>query len=404
MSSDLEQSQTVVTDKFARNSSNGLLKSFKCDNLESLLEKKNAFYLVDLDKVKEKYDNWVKELPMVIPYYAVKCNPDHLIIKTLGELGCGFDCASKNEIERVLTINKNINKEKIIYANPIKAKSYIEYAKQEGITLMTVDSVDEIIKIKDVYPEAKILIRILTDDRGSLCRFSNKFGATLEQAEEIIGLCINLGLDILGVSFHVGSGCSNPKLFDHAIKNARILFDRANEYGIKMNILDIGGGFPGFDNEKISFNQIAKVISKSLNEYFPQSIDVKIIAEPGRYFVTESHTLFVNIIGRKITSSNDKILYYVDDGTYQSFNCIMYDHVNPRCEIIKKTCPHENKYKSTIFGQTCDSIDQIMDNVSLPKLEIGDWLLFHNMGAYTVASGSKFNGFDNPSIYYLSSK
>lgn len=205
---------------------------------------KDPFYIVDLEDICNKHINWITRLPRVEPHYAVKCNTDSMLLKLLAFLGAGFDCASKNEIQRVLDMG--VAPHRIIFANPCKQASNIKYACKMGVEYMTFDNENELYKIKEHHPEAKCVLRIITNDEDAVCRFSMKFGADMDTSLKLIETCVQLGIDLVGVSFHVGSGQMSPKAFVEAIRNARQLFDYAREdYGLKFHLLDLGGGYPG---------------------------------------------------------------------------------------------------------------------------------------------------------------
>jgi len=204
------------------------------------------------------------------------------------------------------------------------------------------------------------------------------------------------------VSFHVGSKCGDTETYEIAIKDAKALFNIGNELGLKMYMLDVGGGFPGAEKESpIRFEEIAKVINENIDKYFNDVEDLKVIAEPGRYFASKSHTLVFNVIGKKkvIENGETKFLYYMNDGVYGCFNCIMFDGATP--EICPFNERNEKRYKSTIFGPTCDSIDTISRNVELPELVVGEWCYVENFGAYTQAAASNFNGFQKIDNNYI---
>jgi diaminopimelate decarboxylase len=361
-----------------------------------------AAYFVDLGAVLRKYKEWVTHLPRVKPFYAVKCNPNAAILHTLASLGVNFDCASKNEIQRILGLG--VLAKRIIYANPTKMKSHIRFAAGAGVEMMTFDNADELRKIHETYPNSKIVLRIITDDSHSICKFSTKFGAPLSTCRDLIGLAKELELDLVGVSFHVGSGCMSVQSFVDAITSAHRVFQVAEEFGYKMTVLDLGGGWPGHDNGQITFPEIASAIAPVLDQYFP---DTDLIAEPGRYFVSESHTLAVNVFAKRVmedpSTGNKKFLYYVNDGVYQSFNCIMFDHYEPK-PLVLDNKDRTELHKCTIFGPTCDSMDCIAKDIQLPELQVGEWLFFKNMGAYTTAASSPFNGFKaSPTTLYITS-
>src|SRR5690606_18716484 len=118
----------------------------------------------------------------------------------LAALGTGFDCASKTEIQEIL--NLGVNPSRIVYAHPCKTASYLRYAAQEGVGLMTFDNVEELQKIKRIYPNARLLLRISTDDSKALCQLSLKYGAPLATVPELLQTAVELSLNVVGVSFH----------------------------------------------------------------------------------------------------------------------------------------------------------------------------------------------------------
>jgi len=389
-----------VVKKFEVKQVSGKIEDLILNKIKDEAFEEEAFYFIDLGTVLRKYREWIQHLPRVKPFYAMKCNPNLAIMKTLASLGVNFDCASKNEMAAVLGLG--VHPSRIIYANPTKMKSHIHFARENKVEMMTFDNADELRKCAEIFPDAKLVLRIITDDSRSVCKFSTKFGAPLNQVPGLLQLAKDLNLNIIGVSFHVGSGCMSALSFADAIRNAHEVFVEAEKYGFKFNFLDLGGGWPGSDDDGINFGEIADYIAPLLDEFFPA--DVEIIAEPGRYFVAESHTLAVNVFAKRqqIATDGDKsYLYYINDGVYQSFNCIFFDHINPKPLVL---VPGERKdtHKCTIFGPTCDSMDCISKDIMLPELEVGEWLYFKCMGAYTVAAASNFNGFKNmPNTYYI---
>ncbi|KAM6979637.1 ornithine decarboxylase isoform 2-T2 [Aplochiton taeniatus] len=384
-------------------------------NEASMTDDRDAFYVCDLGDVLKKHLRWTRTLPRVAPFYAIKCNDSRALVMTLASLGTGFDCASKTEIQLVQSLG--VDPSRIIYANPCKQVSQIKYAAAHGVQMMTFDSEVELMKVARCHQGAKLVLRIATDDSKAVCRLSVKFGATLKACRGLLERAKELGLDVIGVSFHVGSGCTDPETYTQAISDARIVFDIGDEVGFKMNLLDIGGGFPGSEDTKLKFEEIAAVINPALDKYFPTDCNITIIAEPGRYYVASAYMLAVNIIAKKVImneqsasdeeddGTNDRtLMYYVNDGVYGSFNCLLYDHAHCLPTLHRKPKPDERMYPSSIWGPTCDGLDRIVEQHALPDLQVGDWLLFENMGAYTVAASSTFNGFQKPDMYYVLSR
>jgi ornithine decarboxylase len=322
-----------------------------------------------------------------------------MLLHILAKLGCGFDCASKDEI--ILAKSTGVSTDNLLYANPVKDNESLQFARSQDVDYLTFDTCCELDKIKVCHPDAKCIIRIQVDDSGSECQFNTKFGCTLEEVKELLELAKIDKINIVGTSFHCGSNCKVKGQFMNAIRDAKKVFDIAKNYGFTLNILDIGGGFPGCDDDVITFEQIADEINKAIDMYF-NDIDVKFIAEPGRMFSASSHTLVATIIGIKnsISIANEEIFKYtLNDGVYGSFNCIIFDHAVPK--ILPFNERTEKTYKSTLFGPSCDSIDVITKDAELPKLAIGDRVFVLNFGAYTKASSSSFNGFRTTLNYYI---
>ena len=332
---------------------------------------------------------------------AVKCNPDKEILRLLAAMGTGFDCASKAEIDLVLSLG--IDPSRIIYAQPCKTKSYLRHARKAGVKQMTFDNSDELLKIKTCFPDAELVLRILTDDSASLCRLSAKYGASLEDAEELLRIAKDLELHVAGVSFHVGSGASDPSSFHKSVSDARYVFDRAADFGYDLNLLDIGGGF--VDE---TFELFAGSINDAVATYFPG--DVRIIGEPGRYYASNAFTLATNVIARREvivnTTTEHSYMLYLNDGVYGNFSNIIFDHQHPVPQVLSTGSTSEKMTEYSIWGPTCDGIDIIKAQHFLPGvIDVGDWLFFENMGAYTKCSATRFNGFtDNHEVIYISSE
>lgn len=411
----------------------------------------DPFYVVDLEDLCNKHINWLTHLPRVEPHYAVKCNTDKMLLKLLAYLGAGFDCASKAEIQTVLDLG--VSPDRIIFANPCKQSSMIKYAYKKGVDTMTFDNEHELYKIKELHPNAKVVLRIKTDDKDAICQFSIKFGADMETAYRLVKIAMDLELDLVGVSFHCGSGQMDPKAFSESIANARNIFDHVREtYDYKMYLLDIGGGYPGDSNGSELFNSISTEINKSLELLFPQEYfdelngtedrKLRIIAEPGRYYAASAFTLCINVIAKRVMNSNEQlesqhkaelarmesqvmtvkemntevvyetksvdtsktVMYYVNDGVYASFNCLFYDHSIVEPIMLGNKClNNERLVKSSIWGPTCDGLDLINKEVYIPELEIGEFLAYKDMGAYTLSGAVAFNGIPLAKCIYTAS-
>jgi len=244
-----------------------------------------------------------------------------------------------------------------------------------------------------------LILRVQTDDALAQCPLSNKFGAAPADCGQLLLQALALGMKVVGVSFHVGSGCSQPGAFRGALQRAKDVFEEAERQGLQMTLLDIGGGFPGWDEEgQATFADHAKDISELLEELFP-SPAIRVIAEPGRFFVATAKSLLTTVVSVAEGASGCRL--YLNDGLYGSFNCILYDHASVPHPVVLRDgleLPHDDVRLGpagpcTIFGPTCDGFDVISESMHMPRLKVQDRLLFPDMGAYTSAASTSFNGF-----------
>jgi diaminopimelate decarboxylase len=270
---------------------------------------------------------------------------------------------------------------------------------------------DELLKLSKI-PNQKfeLLLRIATDDKDSICKFSNKFGANPKDAEKLLLYAKSLGLPVVGVSFHVGSGCGDANSYTKSLANVADIFEISPKIGIPpLKIVDIGGGFPGNSKgyggkNSPTFEDIASTIRLGIHDFrrrFANDHNIKFIAEPGRFFVSDAVTIATHIYARK---GDDPQSLYVDDGVYGSFNNVIYDHACPHpCKIVFDNNRQLTAMHTNVFGPTCDGLDQICkaENTLLPYCDEDDWLEWENMGAYTHTASFIFNGYTHyPEKFY----
>lgn len=389
-----------------------LSKNLECDD--------RAFFIMNVGKVVEQYEQWRRLMTRIEPYYAVKCNNDPLLLRVLADLGTGFDCASKGEIDQVLSLG--VPAERIIFANPCKTRNYIRYASNVGVKAMTFDNQEELVKVAALHPDAQMILRIAVSDDTAQCPLNIKFGAEpVNVAPALLQVARELNVNVVGISFHVGSGCRDPTAYAVAIAHCRRLFDLGAQLGHSMDIIDIGGGFPGSPNKQVLFEKIADVVNASLDNHFASwegnraGLPLRVIAEPGRYFASAAYTLIVSVMAKTAVPANritlnqadadlTAYMYYINDGVYGSFNCVLYDHAFPEGEPLFPNDDNDEHTWAAVWGPTCDGLDLVMAKCRLPRLQDGDWMRFDNMGAYTVAAGSEFNGFPRPQCFYFADR
>lgn len=375
----------------------------KLSMLEKLAEKNGTpIFVVDHDIIRKNYQDFKTHLPRVQIFYAVKANSDKEIIKTLYEMGSSFDVASMNEF---LLVHGNIEKlsdeerqkyiwEKIIYANPIKDITTLKDLDKYK-PLVTFDNLEEIKKIKIHAPNAGLVLRIKVPNTGAMVELSSKFGADPGLAVDMIEKAYTEGLVVEGLSFHVGSQTTNFENYIQALSIASGIINEAKLKGFeKIKILDIGGGFPApYDVNVEPFKNLARKLNSEFDRLFDDSIEI--IAEPGRFMIATACTAISSVIGK--ADRDGKRCYYINDGVYHTFSGIIFDHCKYHLQAFK-TGP---KQLCSVFGPTCDALDTISLAEELPELDVGEMVYSENIGAYSRASSTWFNGFPPAKIVHI---
>jgi ornithine decarboxylase len=359
-------------------------------------------FIIDHDMIRRNYRLFKKHLPAVQAYYAVKANSHPEIVRTLFDEGASFDVASYNEFMQVYTYLRHFNPkeknfyiwDKIIFSNTIKDHHTLGKIKKYK-PLMTYDNADEVCKIARHCDTAGLVLRLKVPDIGSQVEMSSKFGAEPADALALIRQAFDSGLIVEGLSFHVGSQCTNFENYTVALQLSSEIFNEARRLGYPLKIVDIGGGFPvPYDSDSPRFEKLARIIAAECKRLFPA--DTELIAEPGRFIVATAAVLISEIIGR--ARREGKLFYHINDGVYHSFSGVVYDHWIPNFRALRKG----KEEVCAVVGPTCDSFDKITTAESLPgNLRIGDLLVTANIGAYSIASSTKFNGFDGARILHL---
>ncbi|MCJ7797582.1 MAG: type III PLP-dependent enzyme [Thermoleophilia bacterium] len=360
-------------------------------------------FVVDHDELRKNYATFRKYLPRVQAYYAVKANSDPAIVKTLFDAGASFDVASMPEFMIVHELIREMPEkerqawiwDKIIYANPIKANGTLRQLDRYK-PLVTYDNLEEIKKIKKYAPRAGLALRLRVPNTGAMVELSSKFGASSGEAVDLILAAAKEGLTVEGISFHVGSQTTNFDNYVQALNLAANVFREAKSRGYdKMFLVDIGGGFPApYDDSVRPFRELAKILKREIDRLFPK--EIQILAEPGRFLVASAGTAVSTIIGKAVRDG--KLCFYVDDGVYHTFSGVIFDHCHYHFQSFKKG-PEEI---CSVFGPTCDALDVVSMSERLPSnLKLGDMIYSQNIGAYSHASSTSFNGFPPAKVVHV---
>ena len=360
-------------------------------------------FVIDHAEVRRNYAEFRKHLPRVQAYYAVKANPDPKIIRTLYEAGASFDVASMPEF---LIVYENIkglpDKERqdwiwdrIIYSHPVKAIEALRELDPYR-PLVAYDNLEEVRKVKRHAPHAGLVLRVKVPNTGSMVELSSKFGCAPGEAVDLIEAAHRQDLVVEGLSFHVGSQCTNFENYIQALNISAAIFEEAWTRGYrKLNILDIGGGFPApYDANVKPFAELARLLNAEFDRLFPRHIEI--LAEPGRFIVATAGTLVASIIGK--AARDGKLCYYINDGVYHTFSGILFDH----CQYHLRSFKKGRTQICAVFGQTCDALDAVSLAEELPpNLKIDDLLYSENIGAYSHASSTFFNGFPPAKVAHV---
>ncbi|KNE68459.1 hypothetical protein AMAG_12637 [Allomyces macrogynus ATCC 38327] len=379
-----------------------------------------SILVADVGHIFRQYNQWREYLPNVEPFYAVKCNSAPVILETLVCAGAGFDIASKWELDQVLAAGADPSK--IIYANPYKPVSHLRHAAAAGVRLMTFDTVGELHKIRAHHPNPLLVLRVGVGTGHARIALDTVGVDPQHEARTLLLEAKRLGLDIVGVAFHVGTGCFNARAFQEAVANARLVFTTTSELGFNMTLLDEGGGFPGGPatdpcdgRDGPSFADMAAVLRDAIAREFANT-SVRVIAEPGRYFVAHAYHLAVNVIGHRMhapTSPNvlPRQHLRICDGAFSLFG--PGNHPRGPYVLVKdgemvadpeRFSTQGQLFPTTCYGPTCAPIDLVVESYMLPNMQPGDWLLFDVMGAYSVSMTTGFNGFRHTPVVWTNTE
>ncbi|MCP9260282.1 Ornithine decarboxylase [Dirofilaria immitis] len=377
----------------------------------------DPFFVMNVEIINDVLENWFKKMPDVKPFYALRCNPDDVLLKVLTQnIDMGLCCSNRYEVEMAMKI---VGVNRIIYRNPMWTRGNIRHAKECGIQTVIIETEDDLKRFTTYYSEARIILRV-TMDRKMINDPLTDDNLDVEKAINLLRSTKYPSVRIRGISFSIRSICTTPTIYSYAIAQCRRLFDIGLEVGHKMEILDVGDGFPSMSAiDGLSFDQIAKSLHAALEFFFPSKLfkHIKIIAEPGAYFATSPFSLVTRVIDKRLIDgsflTNDEsdvgtigYIYQINEGFYGAFGCKLLTHRNPICSPLMIFGEKMSTYAAVIGPESCDT-DVILSLTRLPPLQVGDWLIWHDMGAYTIASHD-ISERENPSLviqyYYRSEK
>ncbi|KAM9838474.1 antizyme inhibitor 1b [Aulostomus maculatus] len=374
---------------------------------EQTLTEKSAFVVGDLGALMRQHVCWQSIVPRLQPYYPVKCNSSAAVIEVLASLGLGFVCTNKAEVNLVL--EHGVPPENIILSGVCKQLSHIKDAAKNNVQHLVCENEAELSKISRLHPSAKLLLQLTTEAHAA--ETSMAFGSSLKSCRHLLEAAKDLGLQVVGVTFHIPSSCQDlQQAYTLALSDARCVFDMGVDLGFNMNILDIGGGFTGSD---FQLKQVESAVRPLLDAYFPPLSGVQVLAQPGSFYVASAFSLAVNVIAKKVVThhwdsltpgehnEDTKFLYYMNEGVYGPFSLKLLGNTIAAPSVHKHVlCAEEAVYPSSLWGPSLDQLDQVVERCLLPELSVGDWLLFSNMGACGLEGLSCLSSAPQLPVYY----
>ena len=349
--------------------------------------------VVDCEQVRRQYRALRAALPGVDLHYALKPLPHASVVATLKDEGAFFDLATTGEVELVKA--QGIAPERCIHTHPIKRDSDIRDALRFGVTTFVADNPDEIRKFVRYRKRAELLLRVCFRSPTAVCDLSKKFGCEPGAVLGLIEQARRLGVRVRGLSFHVGSQATDPSKYIEAVQACTNLIAEALLAGLpSLDVLDIGGGFPvAYNDAVMPIDEFCAPIRAALAK-LPKH--VRVIAEPGRFIAAPAAIAVSTVMGK--AKRDGRWWYYLDDGLYGSYSGQLFDHAKYPVAALRDG---GELFASVLAGPTCDSIDVIDDNISLPELEVGDLVVGRMMGAYTWASATDFNFFKRAKVVVM---
>ncbi|HUN24713.1 MAG TPA: type III PLP-dependent enzyme [Steroidobacteraceae bacterium] len=352
--------------------------------------------IVDCERVRTQLAKLRRALPRVDLHYALKPLPHPAVVQTIIDEDGYLDLATTGEVQ--IAQRLGVDPSRCIHTHPIKRDADIRNALHFGIRTFVADNPDEVRKFERLRGAAELLLRVSFRSPGAVCDLSRKFGCDPEDVLALARLAAELGIDVRGLSFHVGSQAADSGKHVEAIEAcAKLMAGARRERLGTLDTLDIGGGFPIEYVQPVA--DIANFCAPIRAALAKLPRRVRIIAEPGRYIVGPAAIGVASVMGRARREGH--WWYYLDDGLYGSYSGQLYDHARYPVEPLRDG---GERLPAVLAGPTCDSIDVIAENLLLPKLEPGDLIVGRAMGAYTWASASEFNFFPKATVVSVNTK
>ena len=373
-----------------------LPSNYTDDELKVIESLPTPLLVIDCEQIRQNVRAIQQALPGVGVYYALKCNPDAEIVRTLAAMGIGFEIASQQEAQYLLQLH--VPASQIVCFHTIKSPAFLQFLHAHQIDIVAVDSAEELYKIALYAPNSRVVVRVEVPNDGSVVDLSGKFGIAPQDAPQLLVQAQALGLRPYGITMHVGSQCVELAAWEKAVRICMDAWAETRRLGLELRLFSLGGGLPvPYRKPIVSLADIGDVITKhDLNGLHGGQGMVTV--EPGRAIAATAGTMVTSIIG--IARRASGLWAYLDVGV---FNGLMETLLNNDYEFYPLFVSGEDRpvVRYNLGGPTCDSVDTPFRNVELPELRIGDRLYVLHTGAYSASCAGSFNGFFPPSVVYF---
>ena len=349
--------------------------------------------VLDIDQVEANYAELKAGMPTAHIHYAVKANPHPAILNRLVKLGCKFDAASTQEIE--MCLDAGAVPADISYGNTIKRVQDIAWAWKQGIKLYSADSEEELHKLSKHAPGCQVFIRLLVSSAEAEWPLSRKFGCSTSYAIPLLNHARSLGLEAVGLSFHVGSQTKHPYMWYDCLDTVAAIWHDAREEGHKLWLLNIGGGFPAYYGVDITDSRTYGTILMDEVEQRFEGVTY-IMAEPGRGMTGSAGAIAAECVLVSRKTPGDPVRWvYLNVGRFSGLAEAEGESIKYQFTVLDKES--ETSSPCIVAGPTCDSADVLYERnkVDFPaSLTSGDRVIIWTCGAYTSTySTIAFNGF-----------
>jgi len=350
--------------------------------------------LIDWNHVRENYKTLQAVFPKFDLHLAYKAFATTRALDLLTtEFNAKFEIATLAEFKMLQ--KAGVAPTNIIFTHPDKDALEISETYKGGVRTFVSDSLMDLSSLSKYAPNANVLIRISTHFNSKttskqLDNFDERFGVSIEQAKALLIEAKKLGLNPVGISFHVGSQTERAMEWVEPIKQAARLFQDMKYEGISLKVLDLGGGFPMRYRTNIpQLKSFGAKIKQSLIQYFPKELYPEtLIIEPGRFVSASAGVTLGRVINVKSKEDTKHLLVTVSTGKYSAgVTLIGYGYgmsfynvkKNQKCSAFR-----DPFVLGDIYGKACASIDKISAEKTLipMKVKTGDLIVITGSGAY----------------------